>query len=192
LRTQTKLSLSLAVLIGLAGVVQTGCVIRARAGVAAPAPNMVMVDGVWVVEDYDQPVFYDSGFYWWYSGGLWYRSTYYNGGWVRVSTVPVRIRTIRQPRRYVRYRSSRPAQRRSVNAYRRDRRDARMDRRQDRRDVRQNRRDVRQDRRQNRRDARQDRRQDRRDTRQERRDNRRDRREDRREERRENRRDRRH
>jgi len=156
---------------------------------------MVMVDGVWVVEDYDQPVFYDSGFYWWYSGGLWYRSTYYNGGWVQVGTVPVRIRTIRQPRRYVRYRSSRPAQRRSVNAYRRDRRDARMDRRQDRRmdrrDYRQDRRMDRRDARQDRRDARQDRRKDRRDTRQDRREERRDRRQDRREDRRENRRDRR-
>jgi hypothetical protein len=91
----------------------TGCVVRTgfRAGATvstAPAPDLVMIDGgVYVVEGYSRPVFWDSGYYWWYNGGVWYRSSYYDSGFVRVhvGTVPVRIRGIRRPGRYVRYRA---------------------------------------------------------------------------------------
>ncbi len=83
------------------------CVVsgRVHTGVYAETPAMVQLDsGVYVVQDYDQPVFYDSDYYWRYEGGVWYRYGYYDHGWIRVETVPVRIRTIHHPYAYVHYR----------------------------------------------------------------------------------------
>jgi hypothetical protein len=46
-------------------------------------PDLVAVSpGVSVIADYDEPIFYSDGFYWWNYGGGWYRSSYYTGGWV--------------------------------------------------------------------------------------------------------------
>jgi hypothetical protein len=70
-----------------------------------PGPNLEYVGpGVQVVADYDQPVFYSGGSYWLYSGDAWYRSPYYNGGWVYAAP-PAAILSIRQPYAYVHYRS---------------------------------------------------------------------------------------
>ena len=98
-----------------------GCVVHGRthvrAGVAVEGPsNLVEVSpGVWVVEDYHEPVFYSDNYYWAYRGGIWYRSSYYDYGFTRVSVVPARVRTIRRPRAYVRYRSSNRARVRTIN-----------------------------------------------------------------------------
>jgi hypothetical protein len=86
-----------------------GCVVRGtmRSSAYVETPDMVALDsGVYVVQDYDQPVFYSDSYYWRYDGGVWYRSGYYNRGWVRVSTVPYRVRTIDRPYAYVHYRGS--------------------------------------------------------------------------------------
>jgi len=75
------------------------------AGYAAPAPALVEVSpGVQVIADYDYPVFYSSGFYWRYDGGMWYRSGYYDRGWAVSYNVPVGIRGIDRPYAYAHYR----------------------------------------------------------------------------------------
>jgi hypothetical protein len=74
-------------------------------GYAAPAPTLAYVaPGVEVIADYDYPVFYSDGFYWRYDGGLWYRSGYYDRGWVGVREVPYGIRGVQQPWTYSHYR----------------------------------------------------------------------------------------
>ncbi len=83
-------------------------------GVNVATPNMAYVDdGVYVMENYQYPVFYTDGFYWRYWGNRWYRSRYHRGGWAFVGTryLPARVRRIRRPRRYIRYRA-RPGVRR--------------------------------------------------------------------------------
>src|SRR5690349_16418452 len=72
-------------------------------GHAHAEPVLVWVDGVWVVEDYDEPVFYHSHYYWRYNGGVWYRSNVHTGGWVRIDVVPDRVRVIDRPERFVRW-----------------------------------------------------------------------------------------
>lgn len=86
----------------------TGCYAQGRAGVAATysTPSLVYVSpGVSVVADYDYPVFYAQGYYWRYNSGLWLRSPYWNRGFVRVRSVPVVVRGIRNPHRYVHVRA---------------------------------------------------------------------------------------
>ena len=167
---------TLAVAASLAG----GCVVRGHGTVstgvyAEPVDHRVVYvsPGVWVVEDYHAPVFYSDGYYWERRGGFWYRSSYYNGGFVRVGydVVPYRIRSVRRPRSYVRYRARAGARYRSVRAYNRgDRgyrrgnvRDRRYDRRERARDRRYDRRERTRDRRYDRRERVRDRREDRRD-----------------------------
>ncbi len=95
----------------------SGCVARVHGSARTTAvveaePSLVLVDGVWVVEDYDEPVFYDEGFYWRFYGGVWYRSGVHHGNWVRVDVVPVRVRSIDRPTRFVRYRAPANAEKR--------------------------------------------------------------------------------
>lgn len=112
-----RISLILGGLIALG--TTTGCYVHGRTRVAATysTPDLVYVGpGVSVVADYDYPVFYSQGFYWRYNNGLWMRSRLYNRGFVRVRTVPVVVRQIRYPHRYVHVRArghvrSRPAYR---------------------------------------------------------------------------------
>lgn len=70
----------------------TACRIYGRVGgqvVASSDPVLVeLYPGVWVIEDYDDPVFYADGFYWWYRDDGWYRSHYHTGGWVFSSPTP--------------------------------------------------------------------------------------------------------
>ena len=71
----------------------------------ASSPALVEVNpGVYVVEDYPEPVFYTDNFYWRFYGGVWYRSNYYTGGWV-VARPPQTVAYIDRPQRYVRYRA---------------------------------------------------------------------------------------
>jgi hypothetical protein len=88
--------------------VTTGCYARggARVSAAYTTPDLVYVGpGVQVVADYDYPVFYSEGFYWRYNNGIWLRSRLYNRGFVRVHRVPVVVRNIRYPHRYVHVRA---------------------------------------------------------------------------------------
>ena len=98
--------------------------VKERAVAPAPAPKkavptMVEVNpGVWVVEDYPQPVFYSRNYYWRYSDGVWYRSaTLWDAPVrVRVGYVPVRLRRIDSPAAYVYYRAPTPVARVRVAA----------------------------------------------------------------------------
>ena len=91
------------------GIASASCVGHARLGVGVevePPPRLVWIGpGVWVVEDYGQAVFYANNSYWMYSNGIWYSSSYYNDGFVRVSVVPPALIRVRRPYRYVRYRA---------------------------------------------------------------------------------------
>jgi hypothetical protein len=83
-----------------------GC--AAHVGYTEPYSNVDLVyaaPGVQVIADYDEPIFYSDGYYWRQSGGGWYRSTYYTGGWVW-ATPPVAVVRIDRPHRFVHYRPS--------------------------------------------------------------------------------------
>jgi hypothetical protein len=66
--------------------------------VAATTPDLVAVGpGVQVIADYDEPIFFADGFYWWLYEGYWYRSSYYTGGWIYVASPPPIIIGLRPP-----------------------------------------------------------------------------------------------
>jgi hypothetical protein len=73
--------------------------------VTSASPDLLYVaPGIQVIADYDEPIFYADGMYWWFVDGSWYRSAFYTGGWVSVVTPPIAIVTITQPHRYRHYR----------------------------------------------------------------------------------------
>ena len=115
------------------------------AGVYGSTPPLVEVSpDVWVIEGYNEPVFYSDNYYWLYRDGVWLRSTYYTGGWITVTTVPYRLRTIHTPYAYVRYRAPAGARFRQGPQGRvivRDHRDPYAEQRQ--REIQQNRFDAR-------------------------------------------------
>ena len=97
----------IALFAGMAGCAGTT---SGEVGVYATTPNLVYLDnGVQVVSDYDYPVFYSDNAYWMYRGGYWYRSPYWDRGWVATYSydVPYRIRTIDRPYAYAHYRGNR-------------------------------------------------------------------------------------
>lgn len=72
---------------------------------AVSTPDLVYVaPGVRVIPDYNESIFFADGFYWWYADGLWYRSTYYTGGWTYIASPPVAVVRIGDPYRYRHYR----------------------------------------------------------------------------------------
>ncbi len=102
--------LRIGVLVSALALGATGCVVRGRASgqiVASSDPMLVeLYPGVWVIEDYNEPVFFADGFYWLYRDDGWYRSSYHTGGWVLVGSVPQVVVRIERPRAYVRYRGA--------------------------------------------------------------------------------------
>jgi hypothetical protein len=91
----------------LAVTLAAGCVVheRRRATVVTTGPDLVYVSpGVQVIADYDEPIFFVDGYYWWFVDGYWYRSSIYTGGWVFVSSPPVVVVRIHEPHRYRHYR----------------------------------------------------------------------------------------
>jgi len=98
-----KILLPVVAALGLA----TGCYTQGDVGAgysygyAAPAPSLYYVSpGVSVVAYSDYPVFYSDNYYWRYDNGLWYRSSYYGGGWVVWNDVPYNVRGIDRPYSY--------------------------------------------------------------------------------------------
>jgi len=90
----------------LAGSLALGCTAEVRTTTRA-TPDLVAVgNGVYVIADYDEPIFYLDGFYWWFYDGRWFRSGSYTDGWVYVSAPP---RVIVQIDRPIRFRHHRPA-----------------------------------------------------------------------------------
>jgi len=98
-----KLILPALAALALAG----GCYGETRGAVYASAstPDLVAVSpGVSVIADYDEPIFYNNGWYWWNVDGYWYRSSYYTGGWSYVASPPYAVVRVGSPYRYVHYR----------------------------------------------------------------------------------------
>lgn len=102
----SRFTLSLLAAVALA----TGCVAHGTGTVGysatytATTPDLVYVSpGVQVIADYDEPIFYSDNFYWRHHGGVWYRSSYYNRGWV-YARPPHAVISINDPYRYRRYR----------------------------------------------------------------------------------------
>jgi hypothetical protein len=107
-------------LIGATAALSVGCVAHAQAGghveaepvVFVEPPTLVSVDAdVWVVRNYDYPVYYVSGFYWVFKDGAWYKTRSYDHGWVTVeaSVVPSII-VHRNHTMYVRFQGDANAQ----------------------------------------------------------------------------------
>jgi hypothetical protein len=75
---------------------------------ASADPMLVEIDpGIWVIEDYSEPVFYVEGYYWLYRDDAWFRSSHHAGGWARVQSVPQVVVRIERPTAYVHYRATR-------------------------------------------------------------------------------------
>jgi hypothetical protein len=88
--------------LALATLVTAGCAATVTAD-AYPPDLVYAAPGVQVIADYDEPIFYNDGFYWRFYGGGWYRSTYYTGGWV-YARPPVAVMRIDRPYAYAHYR----------------------------------------------------------------------------------------
>jgi len=75
-------------------------------------PTLVEVDtGIWVVRDYDYPVYFYEDNYWVFRDGVWYRSNSYQGGWVRIeATVVPTVIVHRDHRSFVHYHGAATAQ----------------------------------------------------------------------------------
>jgi hypothetical protein len=79
----------------------------ARYSAEVTTPRLVYVsEGVQVIEDYDQPVFFSASMYWRYDNGVWYQSRHHTSGWVVVSTPPPQIVRIESPQAYVHFRGN--------------------------------------------------------------------------------------
>lgn len=63
-------------------------------------------NGVYVIADYEEPIFYSNGFYWYNANGYWYRSRNYTSGWVYVDRPAYSVSLIRNPYAYRHYRPS--------------------------------------------------------------------------------------
>jgi hypothetical protein len=112
IRTLAKASIAIALLYGGQASAQ---VFEAHVGVSIPAPTIqfdvepplvVVTPGVYVVEDYDQEVFFTDGWYWSRRGDVWYRTRDHRGGWVAAPPryVPGKIRGL-PPGHYRHFRS---------------------------------------------------------------------------------------
>jgi len=89
---------------GLLVVVLAGAGCTATVASDPYPPDLVEVSpGVQVIADYNEPIFYSDGLYWRYSGGTWYRSHYYTGGWAYATPPPAVLR-IDRPYGYAHYR----------------------------------------------------------------------------------------
>jgi hypothetical protein len=87
-----------------------GCIGQGRVsgqmGVSTEPMLVEINPGVWVIEDYSEPVFYVDGFYWLYRDDVWFRSSYHTGGWARIQSAPQVVVSIQRPTAYVHYRAA--------------------------------------------------------------------------------------
>lgn len=98
------------VLVSALALATGACLVRGRVSggvVASSDPTLVeLYPGVWVIEDYNEPVFYADGYYWLYRDTGWFRSSYHTGGWVHIGAAPQVVVRIDRPRAYVHYRAA--------------------------------------------------------------------------------------
>jgi hypothetical protein len=88
----------------VAGALLAGCSVYSNPSYPAEPDRVHLDDGVYVLADYPEPVFFSAGMYWRYDDGYWYRSRVHTGNWSRVHRPPTAIRRIDRPETYVRYR----------------------------------------------------------------------------------------
>lgn len=126
--------------------------VSASSGEPVEAHLALVGNGVYVVENNSRAVFFRDGYYWYYGDGIWFRSYYYDGNFVRVNVgvVPRAVLRIDRPARYRHYRARSSARRRAIRSRRSVHRARVRDRRHERR--RHNHRDDRAERRRHRRD----------------------------------------
>ena len=112
IRTLAKASIAIALLCGGQASAQ---VFEAHIGVSVPAiqfdvepPLVVVSPGVYVVEDYDQEVFFTDGWYWSRRGDVWYRTRDHRGGWVAAPPRYVPATIVRLPPGHYRHFRSGP------------------------------------------------------------------------------------
>jgi hypothetical protein len=85
--TLTRILIASALAAGCGGAERRGTV-----GVTPSPPDPAGVEPcVQVIADYEEPMFYSEGAYWWFFGGSWYRATTYAGGWTRMPTPPAAL-----------------------------------------------------------------------------------------------------
>lgn len=93
----------------------SGCYVGGEVVATAETPRMVWVgDGIWVLEDWPYSVYYYDNFYWRYIDGYWYRSAWYDSGFVRVSVWPRTLVRVHRSGSYRYYRAPRGARTRVV------------------------------------------------------------------------------
>jgi hypothetical protein len=83
--------LKISVLVAALALASGGCLGQAHLSGGYQAADPILVElqpGVWVIEDYDQPVFYADGFFWMYRDDGWYRSRDHVSGWAYVRAAP--------------------------------------------------------------------------------------------------------
>ena len=68
-----------------------GASISVNIGFPAPPPLVVVSPGVQVVEDSDEEIFFNDGYYWVERDGGWYRTRDYRGHWVVVERAHVPV-----------------------------------------------------------------------------------------------------
>lgn len=109
-------------MLGMAATANMGCTAHAYGEAESPPPafeqppTLVEVEpGIWVVRDYDYPVYYVGDAYWVYRDGVWYRSDAYDRGFTRtdVRVVP-RVIVHRDHHAYAHYRGAATARTRSA------------------------------------------------------------------------------
>ena len=99
LRAQLSIALTLAVGAGCYGEAN-----HSAHGYGNATPTLLYVEpGVQVIADNAYPVFFASGLYWQFAGGVWYDSPSWNRGWVAAASVPDTIRGITKPWAYAHY-----------------------------------------------------------------------------------------
>lgn len=90
----------------------TGPEVSASVAMAGPPTMVEVAPGVWAAEDYDYPYYYSDGFYWSLRDDVWYRSPYWDRGFVVYprEQVPAHVVGLRHEQ-YRRYRAPQEAER---------------------------------------------------------------------------------
>lgn len=99
------LALTAGAVVAGAGCSGRGTVAYTSSGYYSQPSLAYVAPGVYVVEDYGEPVFYSNNLYWRYDNGRWFRSRHYDRGWTYWARPPRAVMSIDRPYAYVRYRS---------------------------------------------------------------------------------------
>ncbi len=79
------------------GRAQVGVGVSINVGLPPSPPLVVVQPGIQVVPDYEEEVFFSSGWYWLRRDERWFRTRDYRGGWVMVPPRAVPVALYRMP-----------------------------------------------------------------------------------------------